>query len=116
MTTDTARQYYDYTGTGFLTKPITADEISTGMLYQSLKIGFPQTAILHQESIKGVWFNRKKGITVVRWRDNTVTKVKCQNGDKFNPEHGLAMCIANKAFGNKGNYNDVFKKGITNIL
>lgn len=60
--------------------------------------------------IKGVWFNREKGITVVKWKDSTISKVKLQKGDSWNPEHGLAMCIAKKAFGNKGNYNDVFKK------
>jgi len=70
----------------------------------------PLKPALRQASIKGVWFNKSKGVTVVRWQDNTVTKVKCQEGDKWNPEHGLAMCIAKKAFGNKGNYNDVFKK------
>lgn len=38
------------------------------------------------------------------------TVVKCQEGDEFDPEKGLAMAIVKKAYGNKGNYNDIFKK------
>lgn len=65
---------------------------------------------LSTESIQLVNFNEKKGTTVVKWTDGSITKVKVQNGDKYNPEVGLAMCIAKRAMGNKGNYNDVFKK------
>lgn len=48
--------------------------------------------------------------TIVMWMDGTKTIVKCQDGDEFDPEKGLAMAISKKAFGNKGNYCDVFKK------
>ena len=48
--------------------------------------------------------------TIVLWRDGTKTVVKCQGGDVFDPEKGLAMAIAKKAFGNKGNYYKEFKK------
>lgn len=48
--------------------------------------------------------------TIVMWSDGTKTVVKCQDGDYYDPEKGLAMCIAKKALGNKGNYNNVFKK------
>lgn len=48
--------------------------------------------------------------TIVMWADGTKTVVKCQEGDVFDPEKGLAMAIAKKALGNKGNFNDVFKK------
>ena len=46
--------------------------------------------------------------TVVFWADGTKTVVKCQPGDTFNPETGLAMAITKKALGNKGNYCNVF--------
>lgn len=68
--------------------------------------------LLSLESIQLVNFNEKKGTTVVKWADGTITKVKVQNGDTYNPEVGLAMCIAKRATGNKGRYNDVFKKWI----
>jgi hypothetical protein len=50
--------------------------------------------------------------TIVIWDDGTKTVVKCQEGDKYNAELGLAMCISKKYFGNKGNFNEVFKKWV----
>lgn len=60
------------------------------------------------DSIKKVIFNPPA--TIVLWKDGTKTVVKCQGDDEYYPEHGLAMCICKKFFGNKGNFNDVFKK------
>ena len=48
--------------------------------------------------------------TIVYWTDGTRTVVKCQDGDIYDPEKGLAMAISKKALGNKGNYCGVFKK------
>ena len=62
--------------------------------------------------------------TIVLWGDGTKTVVKCQmcgacigNIDAelayhpcYDPEKGLAMCIAKKALGNKGNYYNEFKR------
>lgn len=48
--------------------------------------------------------------TIVFWADNSKTVVKCQDGDIYDPEKGLAMAISKKAFGNRGNYCEVFKK------
>ena len=48
--------------------------------------------------------------TIVKWKDGTKTVVKVQKGDTYNKEFGLAMCIIKKMCGNKGNYNEVFKK------
>jgi hypothetical protein len=50
--------------------------------------------------------------TIVIWKDKTKTVVKCQAGDTYSPELGLAMCFAKKYLGNKGNFNEVFKKWI----
>lgn len=65
-----------------------------------------------KDSIKLVRFNKEKGVTVIKWSDNSVTKVKVQEqyGDKFDPETGMAMCICKKVFGNTGRYNEVFKQ------
>ena len=62
--------------------------------------------------IKKVIFNDPA--TIVYWEDKTKTLVKAnaKYGDKFNPELGLAMAICKKAMGNKGNFNEVFKKWI----
>lgn len=48
--------------------------------------------------------------TIAFWSDGTKTAVKAQPGDIFDPEKGLAMVIAKKACGNKGNYYNGFKK------
>ena len=58
--------------------------------------------------IKNVIFNDPA--TIVFWEDRTKTVVKCQDGDEFDPEKGLAMAIAKKAYGNKGNYCNKLKK------
>ena len=58
--------------------------------------------------IKNVKFDSPA--TIVFWTDGTKTVVKCQDGDDYSQEVGLAMCIAKKAFGNKSKYNDIFKK------
>ena len=48
--------------------------------------------------------------TTVTWEDGAETVVKCQEGDTWSKETGLFTCIAKKALGNKGNFNEVFKK------
>ena len=58
--------------------------------------------------IKNVIFNDPA--TIVLWEDGTKTVVKCQDGDEFDPEKGLAMAIAKKAYGNKSNYCNKLKK------
>ena len=59
-------------------------------------------------SIKHVIFNDPA--TIVFWTDGTKTVVKCQDGDVFDPEKGLALAISKKALGNKGNYCNELKK------
>lgn len=47
--------------------------------------------------------------TIVYWEDGTKTVVKCQ-GEEFDKEKGLLAAIAKKAYGNKGNFNNIIKK------
>lgn len=56
--------------------------------------------------IKNVVFNNPA--TIVMWADGTKTVVKCQDGDIYDPEKGLAMAISKKIMGNAGNYYDIF--------
>ena len=61
--------------------------------------------------IKDVIFNPPA--TIVLWADETKTVVKCQEDEgEYSKEVGLAMCICKKVYGNKGNYNNIFKKFI----
>ena len=62
----------------------------------------------HIPEIKNVIFNDPA--TIVFWEDGTKTVVKCQDRDEFDPEKGLAMAIAKKAYGNKGSYCNKLKK------
>ncbi len=60
--------------------------------------------------IKKVIFNYPA--TIVLWEDGTKTVVKCQEGDCFDKEKGLAMAIAKKFMGNKSNFNNKIKKWV----
>ena len=70
---------------------------------------YPQIT-LNTMKIKKVIFNDPA--TIVYWNDGTKTVVKCQEGDIFDKEKGLAMAIIKKICGNKGSYNKVFDKWI----
>lgn len=61
--------------------------------------------------IKRVIFNDPA--TIVIWEDGSKTVVKCQPNDEYSKETGLALCIAKKYLGNKSNFNNVFKKWIS---
>lgn len=56
--------------------------------------------------IKDVIFNEPA--TIVYWSDGTKTVVKTQEGEKYDPEKGLAMAISKKALGNKHDYYHTF--------
>lgn len=60
--------------------------------------------------VKKVIFNAPA--TIVIWGDGSKTVVKCQNGEKFDKEKGLALCYMKKMLGNKSNFNNVFKEWI----
>ena len=62
---------------------------------------------------KKVIFNDPR--TIVYWTDGTKTIVKAID-EPFDKEKGLAMAICKKAMGNKGNYNNVFKKWIPEVI
>ena len=39
-------------------------------------------------------------VTVVVWKDGTVTRTRCQEGDEYSKETGFLMCVAKKALPN----------------
>ena len=39
--------------------------------------------------------------TIIFWKDGTKTIVKCQNGEKFDAEKGIALCYMKKVLGNR---------------
>ena len=49
-------------------------------------------------------------ITKTWFSDGTVVSVDCKDKDEFNPEFGLAMCIAKKYFGSYEGFQNSLKK------
>lgn len=60
------------------------------------------------KAINKVIFTKKKE-TIVLWKDGTKTIVTCQEGDEFDKEKGLALCIIKYIFGNIAEFNNIFK-------
>ena len=86
-----------------LTADVFHEVFSASNAYAARRVG-------RNPEIKNVIFNDPA--TVIMWSDGTKTVVKCQPGDTYSKETGLALCIAKKYLGNKGNFNEVFKKWI----
>ena len=81
------------------------DMAATQALFESM-FGISKTTM----RIKNVIFHDPA--TIVYWADGTKTVVKCQPGDIFDPEKGLAMAIAKRVYGGNGRYCELFKKWI----
>lgn len=64
-------------------------------------------------SIKKVVFSGPA--TIVIWKDGTKTVVKCMEGDEYDPEKGLMMCIMEKLLGGKSAVKKLFKKHIPGV-
>lgn len=82
-------------------------------LYKYVENDIEQTKNLYYGlslTIKDVIFNPPA--TIVFWMDGTKTVVKDQGEVFYDPEKGMAMAVAKKAFGNQGNYYNQFKKCI----
>ena len=60
-----------------------------------------------ERGIKRVIFNDPA--TIVIWEDGTKTVVKCQDGDIYDKQTGLALCVMKKYFGNSS-------RGLNDIL
>lgn len=60
--------------------------------------------------IVNAWFNEKKGVTVVKWSDGTITKVTLQSGDVWNKAIGIGFCYIKKFSGNKRPFNEILRK------
>ena len=70
------------------------------------------TCIFNPDSIskfiKKVIYNNPA--TIVLWKDNTKTVVKCCEGDVYDKEKGLMACIIKKLTGNTGRWNEILKE------
>lgn len=66
-----------------------------------------------ESKIKRVIFNAPA--TIILWKDGTKTVVKCGENETYDPEKGLAMCLVKHQLGNKGNYNNLFRKYLKEV-
>nr|DAP06616.1 MAG TPA: hypothetical protein [Caudoviricetes sp.] len=86
---------------------VLSDQTLCDAFYEVAKVA---KASFENMQIERVIFNAPA--TVVYWKDGTKTVVKCQDGDKYSKETGLAMAIVKKVYGNSGAYNDIMKTWI----
>lgn len=75
--------------------------IRSGALYPRC-VGNKTASATNTAAIKNVIF--APPATIVYWSNGSKTVVKCSEKDVFDPEKGLAMAIAKRCGGNKGNY------------
>lgn len=59
------------------------------------------------DSIDRIIFNDRT--TIVFWKNGDKTIVTCQEGEEFDKEKAVALCIIKYLFGNIGYYNEIFK-------
>lgn len=52
--------------------------------------------------------------TIIIWDDNTKAIVKAQEDEPYDPEKGMAMCIAKHIYGDCGSYYNVFSEWLKN--
>lgn len=95
---------------GLLNNYMVNDAIKTATVYAELDGLMARRCA---PEIKKVHFN--KPVTCVIWTDGTKTLVRAQDGETYDPEKGMALAIAKKFLGNKGNYYNVFDKYLSEL-
>lgn len=82
--------------------------INRDAIYGLLTQAMPTVTKSYTTLIKNVIFNPPA--TIVIWNDDTKTVVKAQEDEPYDPEKGMAMCMAKRMYGDKGSYYDIFSK------
>ena len=54
--------------------------------------------------------------TIIIWDDNTKTIVKAQEDEPYDPEKGMAMCIAKHIYGDCGSYYNIFSEWLKTCM
>lgn len=65
-------------------------------------------------TIKKVIFNPPA--TIIIWDDKTKTVVKTQEDEPYDPEKGIAMCIAKHIYGDSGSYYNIFSEWLKTCM
>lgn len=85
-------------------------ELAFELMRTKIQLELAKFRLRPEMMIENVIFNDPA--TIIFWLDGSKTVVKCQPGDTFSKELGLAMAICKKVYDNKASYNDVFKKWV----
>ena len=85
-------QYYENYRNHMMRNCQSLIEVTTKPTYSSMEI----TTFKKMPEIKEIIFNNP--YTIVRWSDDTETKVRCIDKDIFDKETGVAMAITKKYF------------------
>ena len=113
-----SREYYVYNVSLWTEERITTDIINDIKKYFYLKDEPKKTAIKKDKNAKNHYIPEIKDVifnypeTIVLWEDGSKTSVRCSQNDEYSKEVGLALCTMKKAFGNTGDFNDIFRKWI----
>lgn len=96
-----------------VTLELKCDEVHSQKLYSTydVKLYSPvltKTPKIAKPTPKKVIFSGPA--TTILWKDGTKTTVKCQDGDGWDDDVGIAMCYLKKMLGNKGNFNNIFRE------
>lgn len=83
--------------------------LGDAMTKATMSIGKPE------DKIKAIFVNRKKRLVVVRWIDNSTTKVKCQPDDDFSVDIGVALAYCYKFFNSKTQFRKVIAEHIKEV-
>ena len=70
---------------------------------------------LAKEKIKTIYVNKTERVVVVRWIDNTTTKVKCQPGDDFSVDIGVALAYCYEVFGSKTKFRKAIEEHVKEV-
>jgi hypothetical protein len=92
---------------GYLEVKIRTYDVYKAMSVSDIENSIAESFQAKNIGIKKVIFNDPA--TIILWEDGTKTVVKADN-EPYDPEKGMAMAIAKKALGNKGNYFNTFSK------
>lgn len=81
------------------------EEMRKAKKTQSVKLA-PE---FEKRGIVGIFYNTKKRIVVIKWKDNTVTKAVCSKEDDFDLSIGFAMAYFSKKFGSRSHFVKLLK-------
>ena len=65
--------------------------------------------------IKAIFVNKTKRLVIVRWVDDTTTKVQCQPGDDFSVDIGVSLAYCYKFFGSKTKFRKAIAERVKEV-